>query len=333
MADTIDDIIQAVEKRLKKQPRSPLFAQLASYYLEGGRADDALRVCDEGLAHHPFYSTGHLMKGKALFALKMSAEAHREFALVNDLLPDVESIARLLSETGGAEMELTSPVEVAPPSLEESPTVVEPTAMESPMEKAPPMAGPAETAPVDLEFAEPAVPMMETSAAPEVSTEDAFAISAPPVEEPSPFGGLETPTAEPTMAAPMPGEETFDQFSARTKHELAGTENTLSLDDYLSGNVSAPPSDASSQIEDLAQKLQGAKMTPVIDLSARSSESGGGASSGFVTPTLAEIYVKQGWYDDAIRAYKTLSSTKPEEKDKFEQRIAEIEEMKKQHGG
>lgn len=124
MANMIDDTIQALEKRLKKQPRSPLFAQFASYYLEGGRSDNALRVCDKGLAHHPFYSTGHLMKGKALFALKMSAEAYREFSLVNDLLPGVESIARLLSETGGAEMELTIPVEPpeAPPQELSAPT-------------------------------------------------------------------------------------------------------------------------------------------------------------------------------------------------------------------
>jgi cytochrome c-type biogenesis protein CcmH/NrfG len=51
-----------------------------------------------------------------------------------------------------------------------------------------------------------------------------------------------------------------------------------------------------------------------------------------VTPTLAEIYVKQGWYDDAIKAYRTLAANKPGEREKFDRRIAEIEEMKKQQG-
>jgi len=67
----------------------------------------------------------------------------------------------------------------------------------------------------------------------------------------------------------------------------------------------------------------------VIDLSSHTPGESDGTSGGFVTPTLAEIYVKQGWYDDAIRAYRTLITTKPEEKDRYEQRIAEIEEMKK----
>ncbi len=53
------------------------------------------------------------------------------------------------------------------------------------------------------------------------------------------------------------------------------------------------------------------------------------SGAGFVTPTLAEIYVKQGWLDDAIKAYRALIVNKPAEKEKFEQRISEIEEMKK----
>jgi len=49
-----------------------------------------------------------------------------------------------------------------------------------------------------------------------------------------------------------------------------------------------------------------------------------------VTPTLAEIYAKQGWYDDAIKAYRALAVSKPAEKEKFESRIKELEELKKQ---
>ena len=39
--------------------------------------------------------------------------------------------------------------------------------------------------------------------------------------------------------------------------------------------------------------------------------------------------MKQGWFDDALKAYRALVVNKPAEKEKFEQRIAEIEEMKK----
>ena len=47
-----------LEKRVGTDAKSPLFAQLAHYYLEASRAQDALRVCDAGLANFPFYTTG-----------------------------------------------------------------------------------------------------------------------------------------------------------------------------------------------------------------------------------------------------------------------------------
>jgi hypothetical protein len=53
---------------------------------------------------------------------------------------------------------------------------------------------------------------------------------------------------------------------------------------------------------------------------------------GFVTPTLAEIYAKQGWFDDAIKAYKVLARNKPGEKARFEKRIEELEKLKNQSG-
>lgn len=312
MASPTEDTIKALEKRLKKHPRSPLFAQLASYYLDAGRTEDALRVCNEGTKHHPFYATGRLIKGKVLLAMNNPAQAHSEFTLVHDLLPGVESVARLVSETARAaeiEAAVAEPAREAPPQPDTPATIttVKRVGGKVKHEEAPGEAVVAET---------PSV----VEAAPA------------PVEETTPMADRvpteETPSAEPLVAPETHEAETFEQFAARMRQELAGTENTLSLEDYLSGNI--PASNLGNNIEDFAQKLQGAKMTPVIDLSSRTPEGGAGASDRFVTPTLAEIYVKQGWYDDAIRAYQTLATTKPEEKDRYEKRIAEIEKMKKQ---
>jgi tetratricopeptide (TPR) repeat protein len=46
-----------------------------------------------------------------------------------------------------------------------------------------------------------------------------------------------------------------------------------------------------------------------------------------VTPTLAEIYVAQGAYREAIRTYTQLVDRRPGEKERFEQRIRELEEI------
>ncbi len=91
-------------------------------------------------------------------------------------------------------------------------------------------------------------------------------------------------------------------------------------------------------IEELTQKLQGAeRITPVIDFAQKEtptvSEQDTPAGMGFVTPTLAEIYAKQGWFDDAIKAYRTLARSKPGERERFEKRIAELEDLKKQQSG
>ena len=117
--------------------------------------------------------------------------------------------------------------------------------------------------------------------------------------------------------------------------ELFGTEDTLRLDQYLGSSSSAELPAAPDQIGELAEKLKSTpRITPpVINYSEKASrpttEGEVSSGSGFVTPTLAEIYMKQGWFDDAIKAYRALVVNKPAEKEKFEQRIAEIEEMKK----
>jgi hypothetical protein len=100
----------------------------------------------------------------------------------------------------------------------------------------------------------------------------------------------------------------------------------------------APPisTGVQNKIEELATKLQTAgKITPVINFAQketpRASEQDTTPNVGFVTPTLAEIYAKQGWFDDAIKAYKALIRNKPAEKERFEKRIAELEKLKSQN--
>lgn len=437
MAQPLHEQIPALEQRLSNQPQSPFFARLAQHYLEAGRAQDALGLCDEGLAQYPFYSTGHLIKGKVLLELKMLAEAKREFEVVLGLLPGNECAAQLYSSIDlGPSVDLTAPpapeptpaegfappapeevaAEEAPPeeAVAEEPSITaaeeieaEAPAMEAeaPVDQfqeqiqpesmdfgfgAPAGTPPATEATLDA-FGEPIVQQPEPYAEPTTEpveeappaeitpaepTEEAAVAEpiapveeAPPAETP-PAEGEETPswleafsqlqqpteeTAEPTPEAEVQQEnpfaafgaeaeapgtegpiegELYEEFAARTRMELFGTENTLSLDEYLASSPEEQPASTSDNIEDLAEKLKAPKkITPVIDFTEKTtrpaSETDTPAETGFVTPTLAEIYVKQGWYDDAIKAYRALAKSKPAEREKYEQRIAEIEEMKK----
>jgi hypothetical protein len=476
MPDLAQDRIKSLEQRLTLEPQSPLFARLASYYLQAGRVKDALRLCDDGLAHYAFYTTAHAIKGKALAELGMMAEAKHEYEVVHEFLPTNKTFAQLAAGVDlGTYQDLQAPPPVekaaeakAPavampqgaleePIVEEEvqPTLVEDTPPDEPVVTA---EGPFDTAeePATQEFVAQEPQTFEPT---EISTpaEGSFGFEERPVAEPqpeesgaaeklglamhvepqqtlsdfsfdtaaqkppsahveeTPFGSqpmeepqraiepepeqpqepspVESPMMEAVQASPEPaapaasetsGEETpdwfeafsqlqqpaevtaeppadspseeenpfamfggdqssatvegepYDEFTARMGMELSGTENTVTLEEYLGQAASAQPSsEPADNIGELAEKLKTSpRITPpVINFAEKSSRSAGEADaasgSGFVTPTLAEIYVKQGWFDDAIKAYRALATNKPAEREKFEQRIAEIEGMKK----
>ena len=402
MIDTTQQQITILEKRVGTDAKSPLFAQLAHYYLEARRAQEALRICDAGLANFPFYTTGHLIKGKALVALNMQAEARREFEFVLDFLPNNETIIKLLAQMPPtAEKTLTIAPQEAPhkiitpetkpPSREEYnypvsappevPSSPEPTFNFGGFEQAAPVPQPEPTT-----IASPPQNFFEelTQAPRAVPTEDTFGFgqNAPPVEEPetfktSPFSEFNFPQPEllinpetpapsteslgrfeftpPTsninlsMTSAPPEEESFEHFTLRRTNDLSG-KNTVTLEDYLNNKTPASPQEftlpvtgslptgVQDKIEELTNKLQSAgKITPVINFAQKetpaASDQDSPAGMGFVTPTLAEIYAKQGWFDDAIKAYRTLARSKPGEKERFEKRIAELEELKKKAEG
>ena len=410
MIDTTQQHITTLEKRVGTDAKSPLFAQLAHYYLEASRAQDALRICDAGLANFPFYTTGHLIKGKALVALNMQAEARREFEFVLDFLPNNETLINLLAQIPPTVGEtLISAPRKAPPEI----VTPEPTPSSMSRDNYPASTSP--EAPVSPEptfgFSgfEPSAPEQQPESTPVASSalnffdeitqthqavppEDKFSpgLSTPEVETPetfktSPFsefnfpqpelliprpstepsGGFEftPPTSDINFPIPSPPseEESFEHYTSRRTKELSG-ENTVSMEAYLSDQSPAKPQEftlpqtdstpqeftlpkndsiptgVQNKIEELTNKLQSAgKITPVINFAQKetsaASEQDTPSGMGFVTPTLAEIYAKQGWFDDAIKAYRTLVRNKPAEKERYEKRITELEELKKKNAG
>ena len=48
MTVAVDQQAQSYQKYVGQHPNSPLFARLAALYLEQGRNQEALKVCDEG---------------------------------------------------------------------------------------------------------------------------------------------------------------------------------------------------------------------------------------------------------------------------------------------
>jgi tetratricopeptide (TPR) repeat protein len=90
--------VDELRKRLEAQPESRLFAQLAEELRKEGRLDEAVRVCREGLRHHPAYPSAHMTLGRAFFDKRELAAARTEFEAVLAAAPDNILAGRLLGE-------------------------------------------------------------------------------------------------------------------------------------------------------------------------------------------------------------------------------------------
>jgi tetratricopeptide (TPR) repeat protein len=80
--------IEDLRRRVLKDPASIAFAQLAEEYRRAGDCEEAVRVCEAGLAQHPAYLSARVTLGRALFELGRLDDARTEFLRVLDAAPD-----------------------------------------------------------------------------------------------------------------------------------------------------------------------------------------------------------------------------------------------------
>lgn len=184
--------LESLEQRLISNPHSPLFARLASLYIDTDRLEAARDLCEKGVVHYPDYATAHLVFGRCYLLLRRLTDARRELNQTLILQPRCRKARELLQEID---------------------------AMEEMLEE----------------------------------------------------------------KAKERAEETAQQ-----------EEDEIGAEDFGAG------------------ELAGAESTSEI-----------------VTPTLAEIYATQGAYREAIRMYSLLLHRRPEERERFEQRIRELEEKRR----
>jgi tetratricopeptide (TPR) repeat protein len=93
-----DARIDALRRRLQKDPGSIAFAQLAEEYRRAGRFQDAIDVCLSGLARHPGYLSARVTLGRALLEVGDIDGAQRELAEVLRVAPDNLSAIRGIAE-------------------------------------------------------------------------------------------------------------------------------------------------------------------------------------------------------------------------------------------
>ncbi|MDH4069233.1 MAG: tetratricopeptide repeat protein [Ignavibacteria bacterium] len=88
--------IPLLEERLAANPRSPLFARLASCYAREGRFEEAIDLCTKGLKDFPEYPTAHLVLAECYQSTGRTVEALIEYRRVLKAVPDNPSVVKIL---------------------------------------------------------------------------------------------------------------------------------------------------------------------------------------------------------------------------------------------
>jgi tetratricopeptide (TPR) repeat protein len=293
--------IDFLSQRLSDNPQSPLFARLADLYLSKNQASEALKLCETGVQAYSSYATGYVVLGKCYLALNENSKAKLAFTQAMHLSPFNQVARKLLSEVVSA--------------ADERP--------ESAGDKSNAASSPSAEVQPESQIAASAIE--ENVAAPPGTQ-----VPEPVVEESSVASAIEEPvqeiiepasiqTAEPI---PLMSLDDYIQFHSAN----LTTDKAISLDEYLGNVQSAIVPAPVTELDTLASKLENAERIVPQEFEEETSPKESFPSDSLViTPTLAEIYATQGEYGAAIQAYEILILSKPNERDRFEKRIKELQ--------
>ncbi len=93
-------LLGELERRMRADPSSVAFANLAEQYRRAGRFEDAIITCRSGLTHHPGYVSARVTLGRALVAIGDLQSAEVE---LNDVQADAPD--NLAAREGLAELQ------------------------------------------------------------------------------------------------------------------------------------------------------------------------------------------------------------------------------------
>lgn len=98
MQETYKTDIRKLNEHLLHNPSSMLFARLADRYLSLQEIEKAIDICQNGLRHHPNYSSAYYVLAKCFFARKQYDEAERRLKRVISLEPSFLKAHKLYSD-------------------------------------------------------------------------------------------------------------------------------------------------------------------------------------------------------------------------------------------
>ncbi|HLX11331.1 MAG TPA: tetratricopeptide repeat protein [Bacteroidota bacterium] len=300
--------LSQLELKLARRPHSPLFARVADEYLKSGRTAEAKELCSSGLIKYPSYNTARLVLAKCLLEEKQFSQARELLSELSLFHADSGIIRELITlcDSGLAQI-IDLPREEPPPHVVASREVPH-AEDDSPV---------LDAAVLEREFSTEELIAAEEVLFGEITPK----VESPPVGEEfasvsfEEEGGIVNPIDE------SPG------FSSQIEEMLSPPEAEK---ESMPAAVEVPVEEIIETFQSIAPPPEEILHTPIQEpvLDELAADAGDGR---IVSKTLAEIYVTQGAYDEAILTYRLLIKKRPEESGEFEKRLREIFAIKNGH--
>src|SRR5688572_22640077 len=324
-------LIEDLLRQYAENPRR-VFARLANELRKSGDYDRAIEICRGQIPQQPGYISGHIVLGQSLYDCGRLEEARQTFETALNLDPEnlialrhLGDIARQHGENDVARGWYRRLLEVDPQNDE---VVAQLEAMGASARGTPITNQPivAEEFAPNVEIEGLSLPTVEAAPSLEAATLPAaelevgeFQIDTKPSDAIAEHEPLEIETAD--ASAPAAGvEKAFPDLEQSL--EVSGIGPTDGAD--ADTGAASPTSDESrstprSEVGDEPRDAVDAYY-PMLDVQAT-----GPSPAAFVTETMAELYLQQGYVQEALDIYRQLAAQNPAD-DTLRERVRQLEQ-------
>lgn len=313
---------------LVKDPRSKAFVPLADAYRKAGMIDQAIQVAKDGLKFNPNYISGRLVLGRCYFEKGMLKEAEEELTKVTKVNQENADAQRLLAKIREKTGRIDEAIKTWDIVLTLSPGDTEAKQKLEELKQY-------------LKKEEPPKPVVEErkEPPPEVKPEQDVVKelkSEKPVQEvvsaePQKVIPSEIPAYEAeefTVSGPVKKElqqESVEKKTGEVKTELPETEavehSIPPVSEIPVSETEKEESPREIRSQQIASEVSGLQPKKVEKEETKSVEETPGKEpetkkeepAGISTRELAELYIKQGFLDRALKMYRELESRAPDD--------------------
>jgi tetratricopeptide (TPR) repeat protein len=297
--------IEELERKFNENPRR-YFAPLANEYRKAGDLTQAISICRTYVPQQPAHMSGHIVFGQALFEAGEFEEARGVFESALQLDPENLIALRHLGDIARERGDLTAARTWYRRVLDADPRNPEVVSLLSSIDGLP-----------DAQAHRQSSPVEALSGWQDINPERTLELP-PTLATPTP-----TPPAVPeTMAsAPTP------VLTPRIERPSAPIDGFFSAESDLEEMKAAPPPSAEEggmgsgfeSMEFQAPTRPDRPSPPPIESLPESD-----TPQAFVTETMAELYLQQGFRDEALGVYRQLLAQNPGD-DNLRERVAQLE--------